>query len=51
MTCHEALVKLANMPELTDLQFIVQGSSFLASSDIGQMGWLQTGHHCMERLW
>lgn len=47
MTCHEALVKLANMPEPTDLQVTVQGPSLLASSDIGQMGWLQAVYRCM----
>lgn len=41
MTCHKALVKLSNMPEPTDLQDRVQGSSFPFPSDLGQMGWLE----------
>lgn len=47
MTCHKALVKLSNMPEPTDLQDTVQGSSFLFPSDLGQMGWLEAPYQCM----
>lgn len=47
MTCHKALVKLSNMPEPTDLQDTVQGSSFLFPSNLGQMGWLEAPYRCV----
>lgn len=49
MTCQKALVKLSNMPEPTDLQDIVQGSSFLFPSDLGLMGWLEALYQCMGK--
>lgn len=47
MTCHKALVKLSNMPEPTDLQDTVQGSSFPFPSDLGQMGWPEAPYQCV----
>jgi len=47
MTCHKALVKLSDMPEPTDLEDTVQGSSFLLPADLGQMGWLEAPYQCV----